>query len=390
MLEHSPILNVVSGAVATPEGHHSPGVAWHYGDPLGEQRAAVRGAAIVDRSDRGVIQVAGDERLSWLHTITSQHVSELGDRRSAENAVLDGNGRIEHQFTLSDVDEITWLDTEGSHEEALLKYLSGMVFWAKAEPFDAPDMVVVTLLGPDVRHGLIAHLLNIPSDAAVYTAGDLPELHDDAEPLGFWRVMPPIGEHGGVPVVDLVIPSSELVYRWNTLVESGAVPAGAWAFDALRVAALRARLGVDTDERAIPHEVDWVGGPDEYGSVHLDKGCYRGQETVARVANLGRPPRRLVLLHLDGSAGFRPEAGDPVSAAGRTVGRVGSVAEHFEAGPVALALVKRNIPVDADLVVGDATDPEASLAARIDPDLYTVDDAVPAGRAAVERLRRGR
>ena len=116
-------------------------------------------------------------------------------------------------------------------------------------------------------------------------------------------------------------------------------PAGVWAYEAHRVAALRPRLGVDTDERTIPHEVGWIGGPGE-GAVHLDKGCYRGQETVARVHNLGKPPRMLVLLHLDGSSD-RPVTGDPVLAGGRSVGRLGTVVDHVDEGPIALALLKR-------------------------------------------------
>lgn len=88
----------------------------------------------------------------------------------------------------------------------------------------------------------------------------------------------------------------------------------------------------------------WIGGPGA-GAVHLNKGCYRGQETVARVHNLGRPPRMLVLLHLDESV-QRPSTGDAVLAGGRTVGRLGTVVEHVELGPVALALLKRGLPGD--------------------------------------------
>ena len=82
---------------------------------------------------------------------------------------------------------------------------------------------------------------------------------------------------------------------------------GTWALEALRVAAWRPRLGHETDHRTIPHEVDWLRT-----AVHLTKGCYRGQETVARVHNLGRPPRRLVMLHLDGSGHGLPEQGADV------------------------------------------------------------------------------
>src|SRR5262249_28594349 len=79
-------------------------------------------------------------------------------------------------------------------------------------------------------------------------------------------------------------------------------------------------------------------------AVHLSKGCYRGQETVARVHNLGHPPRRLVFLHLDGSEATLPAHGDPVTMGDAEIGFTGSAARHFELGPVALALIKRTVP----------------------------------------------
>ncbi|GAC57964.1 hypothetical protein GOHSU_28_00180 [Gordonia hirsuta DSM 44140 = NBRC 16056] len=382
-VDPSPILLRHSTAVPTPDGDLSPGVAWHYGDPLGEQRTAVRSAVIVDRSDRAVIELAGPDRLTWLHTIVSQDVAELGDRKSAESLSLDGNGRVEDHFVLTDVDLVTWVDTEHDRGDALRQYLERMVFRSDVTVTARPDMRVLTLIGPQARTGRLAEMLEIHPEAQVYDAGDLPEQHHEDEPLGFWRIMPPTGEDRDVPVVDLVVPDTEVTQWWTEIVAAGAGEAGVWAQEALRVAAMRPRLGIDTDERTIAHEADWIGGPAEYGAVHLEKGCYRGQETVARVHNLGRPPRRLVLLHLDGSAGDRPSTGDPVTLDGRAVGRIGTVIDHHELGPIALALVRRAVPVDAQLTVGDGE----GTAARIDADFYTSDDSVPAGRAAVNRLR---
>ncbi|MFW0785546.1 folate-binding protein [Gordonia sp. CPCC 206044] len=384
----SPILTRYSsqGAVAGPQTDESgTDVAWHYGDPLGEQRTAQRAAVIIDRSDRAVLELPGPERLSWLHTISSQHVASLPDRTSAENLSLDVNGRIEEHFVLTDLDGVTWIDCEGFRGAPLLSFLTKMVFWAKVEPAARPDMTVVTLIGPDVTSGPIAELLELPHDAPVYSAGDLPELHHDDEPIGFWRIMPPIGDGAHTPVVDLVLPASAAETWWSQLVEAGARMAGTWAYDALRVAALRPRLGVDTDDRTIPHEVNWIGEPSEFGAVHLDKGCYRGQETVARVHNLGKSPRRLVLLHLDGSSEERPAPGDPVTLGGRAVGRVGTVVDHHELGPIALALVKRSVGADVELVV----DGDHPTSARIDPDSIRTDERVQAGRAAIDRLRHG-
>ena len=142
--------------------------------------------------------------------------------------------------------------------------------------------------------------------------------------------------------------------------------AGLWAFEALRIARGEPRFGVDTDARTIPNEVGWIGT-----AVHLDKGCYRGQETVARVHTLGRPPRRLTLLHLDGSENRLPPVGADLLLGDKTVGFVGSRARHHELGPIALALVKRNVDLAAELLVDGmpatqevVVDPEVGLHVR--------------------------
>jgi folate-binding protein YgfZ len=140
------------------------------------------------------------------------------------------------------------------------------------------------------------------------------------------------------------------------LIDAGAAPAGMWAYDAMRCAARRPRLRFETDHRTIPHEVGWIGT-----AVHLQKGCYRGQETVARVHNLGKPPRRLVLIHLSGESDDLPAPGTPVSVDGRTVGFLGTAVHHYELGPIGLAVIKRSTSDDAELTVGAAV-------ARIDPD----------------------
>lgn len=406
----SPLSARVAGAVAAPEGSPDHGVAWHYGDPLGEQRAAVEGAVIIDRSHRGVLAVDGDDRLTWLHTLTSQQVSDLADGSSAETLVLDTHGHVEAMATLTELAATVWLDTDRETTDPLFTYLQKMVFWSKVTPTPRPDMRVLTLVGPQVLGERIREALEMepaesttgigsmepaestmrtgaPSDAPVYAAGLLPELRHDDEPLGFWRVMPAFAGDpvtgGSLPRVDLVVPEYEVADWWRIVVDAGARPAGAWAYDALRVAALRPRGGVDTDARSLPHELGLIGDVAARGAVHLSKGCYRGQETVSRVQNVGRPPRRLVLLHLDGSADALPVIGDAVVADGKEVGVVRTVVDHFELGPIALALVKRSVPATAALTAGPA-------AAAIDSATYVTDDDVPAGRAAADALRAAR
>ena len=284
----SPLL-ARSGAVAA-EGADE-GVAAHYGDPLREQRLAAEGRGITDRSNRDVIRVGGPDRLTWLHSLTTQHLSALPPGTPAETLVLSPHGHVEHHLVLVDDGETTWAHVEPGTADALLAFLDSMRFLLRVEPARADDLAVLT-----VGHA------------------------------------------------DLLVPRSSLEEAWDAQVAEGATPLGMWGYEALRVDARRPRLGFETDHRTIPHEVGWLET-----AVHLDKGCYRGQETVARVHNLGRPPRRLVLLHLDGSASRLPAHAADVTWEGARVGFVGTAARHFELGPIALALVKRNTPDDAVL-----------------------------------------
>lgn len=362
-------MTALPSAVPAPEAGPDAGAVWHYGDPLGEQRAAASAAVLVDRSHRAVLTLTGKDRQTWLHSISSQHVSALPDGAVTENLSLDLQGRVEDHWIQTELDGTTYLDTEPWRGEPLLAYLRKMVFWADVQIAPA-DLAVLSLLGPGLADEQVLEDLGcgqLPQEA---TAVALPG-------GGFLRRLPAPGIE-----LDLVVPRTSAAEYTRRLAEAGVRPAGVWAYEAHRVAAGRPRLGVDTDERTIPHEVGWIGGPG-IGAVHLDKGCYRGQETVARVHNLGKPPRMLVILQLDGSAD-RPVTGDAVTAGGRNVGRIGTVVEHADEGPIALALLKRGLPVDTELIAGA----EAQAPAVIDPDSMPEADATAgAGRAAVERLR---
>jgi len=323
---------------AVPGDGPDAGVARHYGDPLREQRALDRGAGLVDRSTRGVIAVPGPDRLSWLHSITSQHLSALADGTGTEGLVLSPHGHVEHHFVVAELAGTTWLDTEPGNAPALLAYLDSMRFLLRVEPRDATaERAVLTVAGPDA--------------AAVLGAAGLPV------PPARWAVVPLDG--GGFArrtrehEVDLLVPRPSLTEVADRLAAAGATPVGSWAYEAMRVEDRRPRLGFETDHRTIPHEVGWIGT-----AVHLDKGCYRGQETVARVHNLGRPPRRLVLLHLSGERDELPAPGTPLVLDGRTVGFLGTAAHHHELGPVALGVVKRTV---ADGTVLDAAGTPAAV-----------------------------
>jgi tRNA-modifying protein YgfZ len=300
---------------AVPAQGIDAGVAAHYGDPYAEQRALARAAGLVDRSNREIVRIAGADRLSWLHSLTTQDLQHLEPGTTAQALVLSPQGHIEHHLTLTDDGTAVWAHVEPGTAGALLAFLQSMRFLLKVDLADVTsDFAVLTLMGPD---------------------------RPAAAPDGAVVAMP---DAFGM---DVVVPRDRLSEIAAAVEGSGAAVAGLAAYEALRIAARRPRFGLDTDHRTLPHEVGWIET-----AVHLNKGCYRGQETVARVHNLGHPPRRLILLHLDGSEDRLPVHGDPVTRDDTTVGFVGSAARHFELGPIGLGLIKRMVPVDAALRAG--------------------------------------
>ena len=331
------------------------GAVAHYGDPMREQRLLATAAGLVDRSHRGVVAVPGPDRLTWLHSLTTQHLTELHPPEGTELLVLSPHGHVEHHAVVADDGTTTWLDTEPGQAGPLLEFLAKMRFLMRVELADVTaDWALLSLVGPDaaVPGVALAPPAASPVPGPKFAAADVP-----ARPTVAYAVAPLPG--GGWV--------RRMGYGYDLLVPRGSgtewaqrlgVPwAGVWAFEALRVADRRPRYGLETDHRTIPAEVGWLGA-----AVHLDKGCYRGQETVARVHNLGRPPRRLVLLHLDGIAtDTLPAPGTPVSTVdGRVVGFVGTAVRHHELGMVALAVVKRSVPDEEPLRVAES-------AAAIDP-----------------------
>jgi len=316
----------MSTDLAVPATGRDTGVPWHYGDPLREQRRLATAAGVVDRRNRDVLVVPGDDRLGWLHSISSQHLTALTDGDATEDLVLSPHGHVEQHWQVTELGGQVWIDTEPGAAPGVLEYLTKMRFLKRVEPADvSADWAVLSLVGPATGDVLAAAGLPVPERAG--RAVPLPD-------GGFVRRMPWPGQDAA----DLLVPAAAADETFERLVRAGADRAGLWAFEALRVEAVRPRLGLETDHRTIPHEVGWIGP-----AVHLDKGCYRGQETVARVQNLGRPPRKLVLLHFDGESDELPAPGTPVESGGRAVGFLGTALHHHELGPIGLAVVKRSL-----------------------------------------------
>ena len=306
------------------------GVPAHYGNPALEQRALAAGNAIVDLSHRAVLSLTGPDRLTWLDSISSQSLTGLTPGDSSETLILDPNGRLEHAIRLIDDGVSLWMLVERPQVDALVGWLNRMKFMMRVEVADRSDdyRTIGTLGSPD-----------------------LPIAAPNGVPLR-WSDSWPVVRDGGHQYASSDHPGADFSYRELVIARDDqlaatALPvAGMQALEALRIAAWRPRFATEVDDKTIPHELDWLRS-----AVHLHKGCYRGQETVAKVHNLGHPPRRLVLLHLDGSESVLPAHGDPVELGDKVVGTVTSAARHYELGPIALAVVKRNTDPDAVLAV---------------------------------------
>ena len=307
------------------------GVAAHYGNPIVEQRALAAGTAIVDLSHRGVLSITGPDRLTWLDSMSSQSIRGLQPGDSAETLLLGQTGRIEHDIRVLDDGVSTWLLVDGDDTEPLRAWLDTMRFMLRVEVADrSAEYATIGTLGT-------------PTLAAAAPHGVALVWHDPWSAVargGYQYATSP--EH---PAPNWTY--SELLVERSRLASAAEnAPAGLMALEALRIAAWRPSFRTEVDEKTIPHELDWLRS-----AVHLTKGCYRGQETVAKVHNLGHPPRRLVMLHLDGSEAVLPLEGDDVMLDDTVVGRVTSVARHFELGPIALAVVKRSTDPDAVLSI---------------------------------------
>ena len=275
------------------------GAIWHFGEPNREQRELAAGNGWADLSHRSIITIAGADRTKWLNDMMTQELATLPQGEWTETLLLDAHGHIEQQLFLVDDGTAIWVHTEAANAEGLITYLNKMKFMLDVDVQDRSEEFVV-LRAPGTPDKL------------------------------------------GGPYV--LVPRTELIAFTAAYAAAGHIQVGTWALEAERIAAGRARILMETDYKSIPNELGFL-----HTAVHMNKGCYRGQETVAKVYNLGRPPRRLVLLHLDGSMVHMPEHGAKVMYDGKEIGQIGSMSRHYELGPIALAVIKRSVPMEATL-----------------------------------------
>ncbi len=280
----------------------------HFENPLLEQRKLLAGEAYVERDDQSVVRVSGEDAKSWLHSLLTQDILNLGEGESTEALLLTPQGHIEHQLKVVISEGGVLLIVDSTRADSLISWLEKMRFRTKVEISKSP----LKTYGLFVKvPGLLWHdSFSIPSSFSVSYNPTRPQFN-------YYEL---VSDHS---------PNLE--------------PAGLMALRALRIAAGRPEI-FDVDEKSLPHEFDWL-----QSAVHLSKGCYRGQESVSKIHNLGHPPRRLVILNLE-SGDDLPSRDDLVFYQDKQVGKVLSSALHYELGSVALALVARNTPY-LDLLV---------------------------------------
>ena len=335
---------------AVDSGGADKGVPAHYGNPVAEQRTLLAGA-IVDLSHRGVISVSGADRLTWLNSLTSQSLTRLAPGESTESLLLGVSGRVEFDMRVVDDGDTAWLLVDADELPGLLAWLLKMRFTLRVVVSDrTADFATVGSIGE--ANPVLDAVAASPNGVALVWRDPWSAVSEGGHQYA------QIEEHPGAEWLwrETLVARDELATLADRARAGEVAVAGVLAAEALRIAAWRPRRATEGDEKTIPHELDWMRS-----AVHLSKGCYRGQETVAKVHNLGHPPRRLVFLHLDGTDNVLPAPGDdvvlpalPDAAQGGepdVVGQVTSSGIHYELGPVALAVVRRSTPVDRDLGV---------------------------------------
>jgi folate-binding protein YgfZ len=371
---HGVLADLPGAVILEDTGTVDDGAVAHFGSPAREERALRSGRAFTDLSHVDVVRVSGPDRLEWLNSLTTQKLIELEPGISTETILLGPSGHIENAAAVIDDGAATWLITDAGFGAPFADFLSSMRFMKRVEVAPEPE------IGAFGAMGEAAHVL---ADCAMLGADGRPLVWHDP-----WPNTAPNGatygprdaEHPGAQwdAHIALIPLSEQSAAVEKLRSGGIEAAGLLAWEAARVTAWRPRPAAEIVENVLPHELDWLRT-----AVHLHKGCYRGQEAVAKVVNMGKPPRRLAMLYLEGPVDELPHGGDDVVHEGRAVGIITSAVRDAVDGPVALALIRRSVPVEAVVEVGNF---RAGQEAIVNP--AGTSSATPATRPGAEFRRK--
>jgi tRNA-modifying protein YgfZ len=297
--------------------------------PTDAYRAMTEGSAVVDRSERGKLALTGGEAKEFLHGQVTNDVERLEPGDGCYAAFLTHKGKMLGDLRILDTGDELLLDCERVSLQELFNMIRRYKLGRDVELHKRTlDRGLLSVIGPDARR--------------VTGAADLPETEHAHR----------TGRIGGAAVrliatdlgVDVLCAADDTEPVAAALIAAGAVPAGEEAAEVRRVETGRPRYGIDIDDSVIPQEA----GLNER-AVSFEKGCYVGQETVARLHFRGKPNRHLRGLRLTGAAA----AGDVLRSGEKEVGRLGSVVQSPRHGPIALALVRKQAQPGTTVAVGE-------------------------------------
>ncbi len=290
-----------------------------------QYRAATEAVALLDRSERGKLALSGEDAVAFLDSLVSNDIAALNAGSGADATLLTHKGRMLAELRVLRSESELELDTERVALQALFDALNNFRIGYRAELHKRTlQRGLLSLIGPGVDALLGAQAP--PASEHEHAAGTLAE-----RPVRLIRT--DLG-------VDVLCASEDTQAVAAALEDAGAVPIEERAAETVRIEHGRPRFGVEIGEDTMPQEA----GLHER-AVSYSKGCYVGQETVARLYWKGKPNRHLRGLRLDGPA----SAGEPLTLAGKEVGRIGSFADSPRLGPIGLALLRREAEPGAQL-----------------------------------------
>lgn len=289
--------------------------------------AARAGVVVVERPDLAALELTGADVLGYLHRVSSQHTSDLRPGDATQALLLSAKGRVEFAFRLAVLASSVLLDTDAAAAPALAERLDRFVFRYDVH-VGPPVPGALSVLGPGTDEALGGAGLPVPPSSPGRAVAASPALVAHRTAVG-------------VDVVGGAAPSAR-----RALVEAGVPAAAPETWELVRIERGIPRWGAELGDDVIAEEAGLLGS-----HVHLDKGCYPGQETVARVHNLGQVQRRLAGLRFRGEELPAPGS-DLLTDDGRRAGQVRSVARHPELGPIALAYVRRVVPAGQLVLAG--------------------------------------
>jgi folate-binding protein YgfZ len=301
----------------------------------GQYRALREGAGVLDRSERGKIVVGGPDAADFVQAQLTNDIEGLAPGEGCYAALLDRKGHMQADMRVLRLGaEEIWLDTEREARDAVLRHLSMYRIGRELELVDNPTQAILSTIGPRA--------------AELTGAGPLSPEHAHREiELGGVACRAVATDLG----VDLICAAGDAGTLAGALHAAGAVRVGEAAAEILRVESGRPRFGREMTTATIPQEA----GIDDR-AVSFSKGCYIGQETVARLHYKGKPNRHLRGLRLAAPV----DDGDPIVLDGREVGRIGTAVLSPAFGPLALAVIRREAELGDRVEIG-----ESAIAAEV-------------------------